>query len=242
MKLLILTFLVAIFTVPIYGRLCLKAKPATEPPPTQPPPPPPTTQPPPPPTTQPPPPPTTQPPPPPTTQPPPPPTTKPPPEILTTVIPTLAPCVYPVTLSNIAQGQSASQVSDKPRTDYTADKAVDGNADGNVKNGYCSMTGKEFEPWWKLDLGSSKDIYEIRIHNNMDAPYRLKTARIHVGDNSDHTKNPQCGYAILGKMTAENPVIIRCGCDVPMRGRHVSIQLTDKTRPLTLCEVEVMSG
>ncbi|XP_078000212.1 fucolectin-1-like isoform X2 [Glandiceps talaboti] len=164
------------------------------------------------------------------------------PEEITTMIPTLAPCTYPVTISNVALNKPASQSSLKKKTDHTADLAVDGDTTSYLSDGSCSETHREEDPWWKVDLGQSKDIYEIVIYNEQDKAFRLKTSIVRVGDNPDHSLNPQCGAQVLGRMTNENPVIVRCGCQSPMRGRYVSIQLKDKERPLSLCEVQVMAG
>ncbi|XP_078000411.1 uncharacterized protein LOC144453020 [Glandiceps talaboti] len=189
-------------------------------------------------------PPTTLPPPPPPTQPPPPPPTQPPvvPEIATTVIPTLAPCVYPVPLRNVAQGKTATQSSTK--NDASADKAVDGNKNSDMEAGQsCSQTDREEEPNWTVDLGQSYDIYEVDITNREDCcGFRIKHSEIRVGDSPNPADNPVCGRMILGGMAKVNPIIIRCGCDVPMKGRYVTVQMVDKKRPLTICEVEVLAG
>ncbi|XP_077997348.1 fucolectin-1-like [Glandiceps talaboti] len=181
---------------------------------------------------------------PPTTVPPPtqPAPTTQPPEIATTVIPTLAPCEYPVQLRNVAQGKTATQTSTKK--DATADRAVDGNKNGDMETGQsCSQTDREYEPHWTVDLGQSYDIYEVDIFNRQDCcGYRIKHSQVRVGDSPNPADNPVCGFMIRGSMYEDNPIIIRCGCDEPMKGRYVTVEIVDKDRPLTLCEVEVLAG
>ncbi|XP_070546503.1 uncharacterized protein [Ptychodera flava] len=53
-------------------------------------------------------------------------------------------CVYPVPVSNVAQGKLATQSSDKPNKDGGAEKAVDGNTGGEWKaSKSCSWTRRE---------------------------------------------------------------------------------------------------
>ncbi|XP_070560912.1 uncharacterized protein [Ptychodera flava] len=181
----------------------------------------------------------------------PPPPTEPPPEPTesptthhATMIPTLAPCEYPVPISNVAEGRPTFQSSDKPKKDGGSEKAVDGNKDSDLKGGNsCTWTDDEFEPYWQVDLESSYDIYEVVITNRMDCcSGRIKNAQIRVGDSSNFEENPICGRMIIGKMSRDETITTRCGCETPMRGRYVSVQLIDKEQMLHLCEVEVMAG
>ena len=45
---------------------------------------------------------------------------------------------------------------------------MDGDYNSDVASGSCSWTNKEFQPWWKVDLGQSFNIYEIVITNRED--------------------------------------------------------------------------
>ncbi|XP_070574153.1 uncharacterized protein [Ptychodera flava] len=176
-----------------------------------------------------------------------PPTEAPPteaPGIQTTHIPTQPPCEYPVPIADVARGKPATQSSDKPRKDGGAEKAVDGNRNGDLKKGNsCTWSDREYQPWWMVDLLESKNVYEVRIYNREDCcSHRIKNAQIRVGDSANFEDNPICGIMILGKMSREKPIVIRCGCETPMRGRYVSLQLIDKEQMLTICEFEVMAG
>ncbi|XP_070554907.1 fucolectin-like [Ptychodera flava] len=157
------------------------------------------------------------------------------------MIPTLPPCEFPPGLHNVAQGRPTAQSSDRSKKDSGSENAVDGDFNTDANSGSCSWTNKEYQPWWTVDLGETYDIYEVVITNRQDCcPFRLKNAEIRVGDSETFEDNPPCGMMILGRMVKENPVHVRCGCETPMLGRYVSIQLIDRTQMLTLCEVEVM--
>ncbi|XP_070550915.1 uncharacterized protein [Ptychodera flava] len=165
-------------------------------------------------------------------------------EALTTMIPTLPPCEYPADLTNVALGKPASQSSIKKNKDGGPEKAVDGNKDSDLKKGNsCTFTDREYQPRWEVDLEESFDIYEVIITNRQDCcTHRIKNAEIRVGDSENFEDNPVCGMMVLGKMAKEETIPIRCGCETPMRGRYVSIQLIDREKNLNLCEVEVMAN
>ncbi|XP_070554909.1 fucolectin-like [Ptychodera flava] len=152
-------------------------------------------------------------------------------------------CELPPGLHNVAQGKPAFQSSDKRRNRFGSENAVDGNFNTNAHKGSCSWTKKEYQPWWQVDLGDVHSIYEVVITNREDyCPFRLINAEIRVGTNENFFENPVCGMMITGKMIKENPIHVRCGCEIPLQGRYVSVQLIDKTQMLTLCEIEVMAA
>ena len=45
----------------------------------------------------------------------------------------------------------------------TSNKAVDGNPDQEFKNGHCSRTLEDSPGWWRVDLSSSVQVFEVRI-------------------------------------------------------------------------------
>ncbi|XP_077997465.1 plasminogen-like isoform X3 [Glandiceps talaboti] len=148
-------------------------------------------------------------------------------------------CTYPSSIGDVAEGKSTKQSSDKSKPGKTADKAVDGNTHT------CSLTKRESEPWWTVDLGKTKEVYEVVIFHQEDKPHLIKTAEVHVGNDPDFANNPQCGAQIVGSMAKANPITVECatGCAVPMKGRYVSIQLKkDKKVGLVLCEVKVRAA
>ncbi|XP_070580739.1 fucolectin-like [Ptychodera flava] len=152
-------------------------------------------------------------------------------------------CKLPKHLVNVALNKKAMQSSTSGNAlDGTADKAIDGNKDSDLKEGQsCTLTKKEFGPWWKVDLGRAYDIYQIVITNRQDCcPFRIKSAEVRVGDSPNLEDNPVCGLVSSDSSATEETIAITCRCNTSMTGRYVSIQLADKTQVLHLCEVEVL--
>ena len=67
---------------------------------------------------------------------------------------------------NLAAGKAATQSSSPFGGD--AQRAVDGNTNGNWFNSSVSHTGFEFQPWWQVDLGAVKSIGEVVVFNRTD--------------------------------------------------------------------------
>ncbi|XP_078693220.1 uncharacterized protein LOC144922968 [Branchiostoma floridae x Branchiostoma belcheri] len=114
-----------------------------------------------------------------------------------------------------------------------AERAVDGNTDPNWGGGSCTHTNQEGTPWWRVDLGTSQAIGSVVVFNRNEQSQRLNNFRVHVGDSTTVTSNPQCGgnHAATGKQK------ITVDCD-GRRGRYVGISIP-ATTILTLCEVQV---
>ena len=67
--------------------------------------------------------------------------------------------------------------------DTKADRAKDGNVDGTFDKGSVTHTNEETNPWWLLDLGDTKDVGKIVIHNRSDCcGDRLKDAIVEAFD------------------------------------------------------------
>lgn len=47
---------------------------------------------------------------------------------------------------------------------YIAEYAVDGKL-GNFEDFTCTLTSKEADPWWRVDLGNYYYIQKIDVHN-----------------------------------------------------------------------------
>ncbi|XP_078000496.1 uncharacterized protein LOC144453094 [Glandiceps talaboti] len=166
------------------------------------------------------------------------------PEVIpVTVFTTDAPCILPDDVVQIITPQTVvSQSSTKKR--FSADLAVDGNKDSNFKAGSCTMTQKEREPWILIDLGESRDIYQVTMVNRADCCVgRLKYSIIRVGDSPDIASNPMCSGILGGGKIRMVPVDVVCGCETPMTGRYISVQIhTDYDQALTICEIEVYAA
>jgi len=68
--------------------------------------------------------------------------------------------------TNLAFGRSATQYN----TGFggTADRAVDGNTDGNWANNSVTHTFLDYQNWWQVDLGSVQSINSIQVWNRTD--------------------------------------------------------------------------
>lgn len=76
---------------------------------------------------------------------------------------------------------SAIQSSDYQ--DTKAARAHDGNTEGSFDKGSVTHTNEETNPWWLLDLGATKDVGKIVIHNRSDCcGDRLKDAVVEAFD------------------------------------------------------------
>nr|XP_055054468.1 uncharacterized protein LOC129439701 [Misgurnus anguillicaudatus] len=125
----------------------------------------------------------------------------------------------------------------QPSTFYprVAENAIDGIRYGSVE-AYCSTTGLEATPWWRLDL---LDYYTstIIITARSDAYFgETNGAEIRIGDSLENNgnNNPRC--AVVSGLTASASTF-SYSCD-GMEGRYVNVILPG-TGYLTLCEMEV---
>lgn len=72
----------------------------------------------------------------------------------------------------------------------SANKAIDGNHDGNVNYGSCSITHYEFNPWWRLDLLRIYDVKAVIVTIREDSYYsRIHGAEIRIGNSLENNGN-----------------------------------------------------
>ncbi|XP_075869108.1 fucolectin-5-like [Nelusetta ayraudi] len=114
----------------------------------------------------------------------------------------------------------------------SADKAIDGNHDSNVKHGSCSNTLTNLSPWWRLDLMRTYKINSVMITFPANG---LKNAEIRIGNSLDHNGNinPRC--AVISVATPGSTKTYVCN---GMEGRYINIVVPGKRQQLILCEVE----
>ncbi|XP_070538276.1 uncharacterized protein [Ptychodera flava] len=137
---------------------------------------------------------------------------------------------------NLALDQKATQSSTFAYG--SAVKAVDGDNSNNYNDRSCTQTQKEYQPWWKVDLGGEFEIYSVIVTNRADCcGDRLHGAVVRIGNSDVIVNNTQCGETITAD-TIDSNAAAEVGC--VLRGRFVSIQLENKTDYLSLCEVEVI--
>jgi hypothetical protein len=69
--------------------------------------------------------------------------------------------------TNLAFNKSATE-SSTFNGDRYASRAVDGNTDGALWDGYASATNDENQPWWQVDLGSKQALGSIEVWGRTD--------------------------------------------------------------------------
>ncbi|XP_068726479.1 uncharacterized protein [Montipora capricornis] len=147
---------------------------------------------------------------------------------------------------NIVVGKSTTQ-SSIYSDDYssgTSDKAVDGNPDQEFKNGHCSRTLEDDPSWWRVDLSSPVQVFEVRIVTGNSPSLSdgsnvtgNQVYNITLGDSFNVTNNPVCARW-NGSFELETSLV--CHMNPPRSGRYVGI-LTTRRQFLQLCEVEIFS-
>ncbi|XP_068707035.1 uncharacterized protein [Montipora foliosa] len=146
---------------------------------------------------------------------------------------------------NIVAGKSTTQSSiySDQYSNGTSDKAVDGNPDQEFKNGHCSRTLKDNASWWRVDLSSPVQVFEVRIviGNSPSSDWsnvtRIQVYNITLGDSFNVRNNPVCALW-HGSFDLEASLV--CHMNPPRSGRYVGI-LTTRRQFLQLCEVEIFS-
>lgn len=90
--------------------------------------------------------------------------------------------------TNIAKGGRATQSSQQGT--YNADNAIDGNYDTNVKQGSCSVTRTEINPWWRLDVLKTHQIKTVTVTIREDGFYKsIDGAEIRIGNSLENNGN-----------------------------------------------------
>ena len=68
--------------------------------------------------------------------------------------------------------------------------AIDGNANPDVRKGSCSMTERETDPWWRLDLLDGYSVTAVALTNpKAGSPKGLNGAQIYIGDSTNPAEN-----------------------------------------------------
>jgi hypothetical protein len=148
---------------------------------------------------------------------------------------------------NMALGKPADQISSYDIG--TADKAVDGNTDGNFYNGSVTHTGNEAYPWWEVDLEAVREIGSIDVWGRTDdRDWLLKDFYVLVSVDPFESDDLTTALAqpgvtatyVEGRIDGLPNCMIPLQFDVP--GRYVRVQLTSTSSLLMLAEVQVWSA
>ena len=145
--------------------------------------------------------------------------------------------------TNLALGKAALQ-SSTFASSTTANKAVDGNTDGNFNNGSIMHSLYEAKPWWQVDLGATASITSIEIWNRTDCCLeRLSDYWVFVSNtpflagDTPETLSTRAGTWNNHQTIQPNPTsVITAG---GAQGRYVRVQLSGWNY-LKMAEVKVM--
>ena len=141
---------------------------------------------------------------------------------------------------NVALNKIASQSSEFGNS--AADKAVDGNTNGNFSQGSVSITNASNQSWWQVDLGTIYTFNKISIWNRTDAgSERLSDFYIFVSN-----ENINLSHSTVETMLDDPDIsanfVGQAGTHIDIEenfsGRFVRIQLKGSNY-LQLAEVEV---
>ncbi len=139
-----------------------------------------------------------------------------------------------IALTNLAQGQSATQSS--TAFGGVPSLAVDGNVNGDYGAGSVTHTDSEPGAWWEVDLGADADIDSIDIFNRTDCcGFQLKNYYVMVSDTPNPDPSDPPVFVTLETTKAGTPTSI----PVNATGRYVRIQRAGNG-PLSIAEVLVL--
>jgi len=147
-------------------------------------------------------------------------------------------------LSNLALHRPATQSSVLPKYSFLeAALAVDGNRDGNFFHRSVTSTNLETNPWWQVDLGSSRTIGSIVIANRTDCcSSRLSNYWVFISgssfDSSDTLATLESRPGIWKSHQTQAPDPTAAIATPGAKGRYVRVQL-EGTDYLSLAEVTV---
>uniref|UniRef100_A0A3P9Q8I7 Si:ch211-215k15.4 n=1 Tax=Poecilia reticulata TaxID=8081 RepID=A0A3P9Q8I7_POERE len=144
---------------------------------------------------------------------------------------------YRAPTGNVAIYGKASQSTVYPGA--IAYYAIDGNRAALWSQSSCSATNNDFNPWWRLDLGSTHRVFSINITNRVEYPTRINGAEIRIGDSLDNNgnNNPRC--AVISTISPGSTETYQCN---GMDGRYINVFIPGRNEYLTLCEVEVYAS
>ncbi|XP_041946404.1 uncharacterized protein LOC121707722 [Alosa sapidissima] len=150
--------------------------------------------------------------------------------------------VYAVVEINIAPRGRATQSSlvlGEMSSFGHALNAIDGNPNPDQRKGTCSMTDRETDPWWRVDLHEKYRVSAVALTNpKSGSPKGLNGVHIRIGDSTNPKENPLCAkvtFVPLGET-------MRFECTEAMEGQYVTVILLGQERSLSLCEVEVFGS
>ena len=148
--------------------------------------------------------------------------------------------IYGCRIRNVAFGKPANQTG--TWEDDTADRAVDGNTDGNLDHMSCAhlFAPLDGEVKWTVDLESMHVVLSVTLYNRNSLFYYQRMSHMEVWVSNSSNENVLCGrYG--GTIDQGSSEEIQCDNPVPARYVWITNGLTVPGREyLALCEVVVM--
>ncbi len=158
-------------------------------------------------------------------------------------------------IENLALNGTASQSS--TGAGGTADRAIDGNTDGNWGLGSTTHTNGNANNWWQVDLGASAEMDEVVLFNRADCcGLRLSNFRVSVWDGDPASGGTEVwgqdyfssgsvdqggSFALSAEELGDNGVALG-----DVSGRFVRVQLNglnnEGNGTLSLAEVQVFGA
>ncbi len=147
---------------------------------------------------------------------------------------------------NLALGKPTRQSSNGEKNRGLSYEAVDGNTTGNWFEASVSSTGYDrndsvvvygtTDPWWEVDLGSVREIEQIKIYIKTDLQSQfLDNFRVDVKGRPDDEYRPFVEGIFRYEDFRVNPIVLTNTANA----RFVRIQMVGASRTLYLAEVEV---
>lgn len=153
-----------------------------------------------------------------------------------TVLPVNAP-------HNLALSGTATQSSTWAGGNWMAfaDRAIDGNTDGDLSHGSVTHTDVRTNPWWQIDLGASRAIRSVEVFNRTDCCMdRLNGARVFVSDKPfDVSLDPATQATRPGVTSFPVTAAASTVWDADRSGRYVMVQVPG-WQLFSLAEVRVI--
>lgn len=117
----------------------------------------------------------------------------------------------------------------------SASRAIDGNTNGDWRNGSVTHTYKENQPWWRVDLTNTYEISSIILWNRTDScSDRLTNFNVSIFDESMQTVYSENFYESGGTFLPNLEITIPENTN----GKYVRVQLNGSNY-LSLAEVQV---
>ncbi|XP_046560146.1 platelet endothelial aggregation receptor 1-like [Haliotis rubra] len=118
------------------------------------------------------------------------------------------------------------------KSDWSADKAVDGNRNQKLAHDSC-FRALDHPSVWTVDLGQQYRIHDVRIYNRDGYVWKIQSALLSLSNSSNSTSGVPC-YTFPSNTATGNSVY-----DVICDGRGRYFTITHSWAELNLCEVEI---